>query len=45
MIKLSSVKTLLLQRFVAPATESCKILKSYCTKNLINSDICKTVIT
>ena len=35
MIKLSSVKILLLQRFVAPATLSCKILKHYCTKILL----------
>ena len=39
MRKLCSVKTFSLQRFVAPATQSCKILKNYCTKNLINSEL------
>ena len=44
MIKLYSVETFSLQRFVAPATKSCEILKKYCTKNLINPDLHKTVI-
>ena len=39
MIKLYSVKTFSLQHFVAPLTQSCKMLKNYGTKNLINSEL------
>ena len=33
-----------LQRFIAFATRSIEILKNYCTKNLINSYIEKSII-
>ena len=44
MIKLYSVKTFSLKRFDAAATWLCEILKNYCPKNLINSDLRKIVI-